>query len=60
MPLILAPSVVNTVLGIIEGALDLAGYGDIESGYEDVVVDGKTQGYETVTVRHVFSWGPKR
>jgi hypothetical protein len=59
VPLILAPSVVNTVLGFIEGALELAGYTSIESRYTDVVRDGQAHCYDIVTVRYEFSWRPK-
>lgn len=59
IPRILAPSVSNTVMGFIEGVLDLAGYTQVRARYTDVVEDGVQEGFPTVTVRYEFSWGPR-
>jgi hypothetical protein len=60
MPLVIAPSMTNIILGFIEGALELAKYDGIESRYSDVALDGDVQGFPTVSVTWEFSWAPKR
>jgi hypothetical protein len=60
VPTLLAPGVTNIVLGFIEGVLELAGYRDVAARYTEVFVDGRVDGFETLTVRHEFSWGARR
>jgi hypothetical protein len=59
IPLVIAPSVILTVLGFTEGALELAGYSDVSSSYSDVTPDGQVHGFDTVATRLEFSWGQR-
>lgn len=56
VPSILAPSYVNIVMGLIEGALYLMGAKAVEGGYSNVTQGEPLHGYETLTCQAAFRW----
>ena len=56
VPLYLAPVTINTVLGILVGSLESLGARDVRARYDDVVLTGMKDGFETVSFRASFSW----
>ena len=56
IPLYVAPSIVNQLLGITSGALESLGATAVEGSYDQVVKSGSLQGQDLVTCRAHLKW----
>lgn len=56
IPRIVAPGFVYTVLGLVEGALQLMGAKLVSGSYSDVALGSPVHGFETIRCEMTFRW----